>query len=379
MNVLKEGYNMEISFIQGDVFEMKADALIFPANHKPVIGGSLDGQIYERAGKEKLLPLREKHGELHSGESCMTESCNLNEKYSWLIHTATPVYQPSHPTNTMHKLKKCYLSALELAEKKGLKHIVFVLLGAGASGFSHSKAKEAAESAIKRYSSEHPDSLIEGVTVVEYEKESQYQLLIQCNRKLKEVCELLSEIEGLEQFAQPESEIGKVAEKVSDALRRITADKISMMFEDFQSEGTDECQSTGESPEQCHDRIYDSIIAENNTMSNSDLADEMDIDPTLISRIIKITEKKSIDRKAKSFWKQRKNVLKLGITLELELPDLCRLMWCRGHSFPSEQIDYKLIEYLPSENCEKAKDTWARFYNEPFNLDYLLEHKEYEK
>lgn len=364
-------------FIRADVFEMDADALVFPANHQPIIGGSLDGQVYKRAGKEQLLRLRKQYGELHSGESCITESCDLNRNYRWLIHTATPVYQPGHPTNTMHKLKKCYLSALELAEQNGLKRIVFVLLGAGASGFSHSKAKEAAESAIKRYRTEHPDSLIEHIEVVEYEKESQYQLLIQCNRKLKEVSKLLSEIEGFEQLAQPESEIGNVIQKVEDVIKRIKSDKISVMFEDFRSEVTDYCEKTGETPTQYYDRVYDRILNNYFTWKNADLAEEMDIDPALVSRIKKITVKKSIDRKARSFWKQRKNVLKLGITLELKLLDLCRLMWCRGHSFPSDPVDYKLL--LPEMDHEAAKEAWTTYYDEPFNPNYLPENTEKEK
>ena len=38
-------------------------------------------------------------------------------------------------------------------------------MGAGASGFSHKRALEAAKTAVKKYFTEHPDSHIEGVTI----------------------------------------------------------------------------------------------------------------------------------------------------------------------------------------------------------------------
>ncbi len=114
---------MNIDFITGDVFEIEADALVFSANKEPIIGGSLDAFIYERAGKDQLLEKRKAFGTIKSGNACITESCGLSG-YKWLIHAVCPVYQKSHPTNTTHYLKKCYISALALADEKGLERVI---------------------------------------------------------------------------------------------------------------------------------------------------------------------------------------------------------------------------------------------------------------
>ena len=66
------------------------------------------------------------------------------------------------------------------------------------------------------------------------------------------------------------------------------------------------------------------------------------------------------------FSKKRENVLKLGIGLELELYDICRLMWCRGHSFPKEQVDYELIEfYIQEKDYEGALEVLYDEYGDP--------------
>lgn len=364
---------MEFSIIKGDVFKLNADALVFPANHKAVIGGSIDSKVFELAGKDKLLTARINCGELHSGEACITDSFSLKEHYRWLIHTAPPVYQPKHQMMTMHKLKKCYLSALKIAEEKQLRKLVFVLLGAGASGFSHDNAIKAVRSAISRYCSENQESSILSVTVVEYEKETQYQLLIKCNRHLKAVSRILPEIEGLEKYAQADSEIGRLILQISESVKIRTEDKITTLYEKYCSEINKYCEETGNSSDDYRNIIYDRIVRLNG-MKVREFAEIMSEDDTLISRITNITQKKNgIDRKAVSFWKKRKNVLKLGISLELDISDMCLLMWSRGHSFPQEQFDFDLIElYFPDRNYDSALEAWHEEYDE-FTETYCKE------
>lgn len=357
---------MKIKIITGDIFTLKADALVFPANKKAVIGGSLDGQIYERAGAEDLLSARNECGELHSGESCITESYGLKESYNWLIHTSTPVYQHAHPTNTMHKLKKCYLSSLKTADEKGLKSVVFALLGAGASGFSQKKAVEAAESAIERYKNENPESTIESIIIVKYENESQYQLLIECNRKLKGVEKLLSQIDGLEDYVQPDSEICKIIKKVAEKLQYETADKITKWYQEFQAE------ISSEEAEEVRNKIYDQILEDNKKDKQYELADDINESAGLISHIYRISKKEKIHRHAKAFWKKKQNVLKLGIALELDSRNMCRLLWSRGHSFPSDRFDYDILNiYIPICDYEEMKRAWSQEFNEQFgNEEY---------
>jgi len=339
---------MEFSIIEGDVLKMTADALVFPANHKPIIGGSLDNQIFEKAGKEALLNERCNYGYLYSGEACITDSYAMKDNYKWFIHTATPVYQPKHQQNTLHKLKKCYLSALKLAEEKGIRTLVFALLGAGASGFSRDKAIQAAKSAINRYFSECHESSIESITIVEYEKESQYQLLLRCNDKLKEINKLLSEIENFEKNIQYASYIGEIRISVEKHLRQYAEAEIKQIKCSYEREikrlsSCDSCDSNI-SPE---DKLYKKIVDLPDDVTQSDFAATIYVSRnTDISQLVNLYSKNGkFYKNAISFLNVKKNVLKLGLGLELPFDKMCWLMWCRGHEFPISEWDFELSEY----------------------------------
>lgn len=102
----------------GDIFECSADALVFPASNSPKIYGTLDGQVYKKAGEKELLETRKSIGNtggLENGKADITDSFDLKEKYKYLIHTAVPEYKSGH---SYRKLKNCYISSLRCAEKK---------------------------------------------------------------------------------------------------------------------------------------------------------------------------------------------------------------------------------------------------------------------
>ena len=69
-----------LQIIVGDIFEMNADALIFPANPLPEVGGSLDRIVYEKAGWDSLLEARKEIGVLKSTESKITKALKLHTK-----------------------------------------------------------------------------------------------------------------------------------------------------------------------------------------------------------------------------------------------------------------------------------------------------------
>ena len=47
---------------------------------------------------------------------------------------------------------------------------------------------------------------------------------------------------------------------------------------------------------------------------------------------------------AASFLRNKNNVLKLGLGLELPFDKMCRLMWCRNHEFPISEPDHEISE-----------------------------------
>lgn len=338
------------NIVSGDIFDLEADALVFPASHKPRIGGSLDGHVYERAGKDQLLEERLANGYLHSGESCITDSYDLSTNYQRLIHTATPVYQPNHPTSTMHNLKKCYRSALGLAEENDLKTIVFVLLGAGASGFSHKKAIEAAGAAVEQYFTEHSDSHIESITVVVYEKESQYQLLIRFNEKLKEAKVLLDQIDDLKNSIQIDSYIGEIISSVAKELVGYADKEIKQIRQAYDNEIAKLSENeTDLSPE---DQIYKNIVKLPDGINQTELTGRIYVqDSSNISQIMNLYSKNgNCYKNASSFLSNKNNVLKLGLGLELSFDKMCWLMWCRDHEFPISELDYEISEYYIKQN-----------------------------
>lgn len=335
---------MELSIIKGDILKMSADILVFPANRKPLIGGSLDSQIYALAGADNLLKDRSQYGYMHSGESCITNSYDLRSSYKWLIHTVTPVYQPTHKQDTMHKLKKCYLSALKLAEKNQAKSVVFALLGAGASGFSHTKAIEAAKSALEKYQNNNQNSSLNTVTIVEYENESKYNILLQCNNKLKEVYKLLSQIDNFEEVSQYGSYIGEIKSFVSKQLRQYAEEEISQIKQSYKCEIKRLSSYNSKIP--AEDSLYKSIVRLPKGMAQSDFAATIYVSCNAdISQIINLYSKSGkYYKNAISFLNVKNNVIKLGLGLELPFDKMCWLMWCRDHEFPISEMDFDISE-----------------------------------
>ena len=103
----------------GDVFECSADALVFPASKKPVIGGNFEGHIFKYTDSKKLLAKRQEIGEIHSGNAEITESFRL-KGYKYLIHTVVPNYN-SQRYNPSERLKNCYINSLIAAENNKIK------------------------------------------------------------------------------------------------------------------------------------------------------------------------------------------------------------------------------------------------------------------
>jgi len=334
---------MNIDFITGDVFEIEADALVFSANKEPIIGGSLDAFIYERAGKDQLLEKRKAFGTIDSGNACITESCGLSG-YKWLIHAVCPVYQKSHPTNTTHYLKKCYISALALADEKGLESVNFALLGAGAKGFSHRRAKAAAKEAADKYFAENPDSSIMCVTIIEYEKEDEYQALLECNDCLKRLYDLLPKINGGDQLLEQNSELGNIKKAVVDKLTEYTLTETQQFRQRYEADKQEYNNTHSADDLTFEDHIYSQLVVRPENTTNGDFADLIYIPhDSDISKIFHYIS--NHNNQVRSFLSKKMNVLKLSLGLELSYENICRLMWSQGHDFPSSDIDYEIVNY----------------------------------
>jgi O-acetyl-ADP-ribose deacetylase (regulator of RNase III)/ADP-ribose pyrophosphatase YjhB (NUDIX family) len=119
----------EIKIVQGDITQVKVDAIVNAANNKLVMGGGVAGAIKRKGGKV-IEEEATKLGPIDIGQAVATGAGSLPAKY--VIHAAT--MGMDFKTDEV-KIRNSCRNSLKVAEELKIKSIAFPALGCGVGGF----------------------------------------------------------------------------------------------------------------------------------------------------------------------------------------------------------------------------------------------------
>jgi O-acetyl-ADP-ribose deacetylase (regulator of RNase III) len=154
-----------IEFVQGDITEQAADAIVNAANSSLLGGGGVDGAIH-RAGGPGILEECRLLGGCDTGDAKATSAGNLPAQY--VIHTVGPVWQGGDQGED-ELLASCHRRSLEVAADLGCRTIAFPAISTGVYRFPVDRAAKIALETTREELDRQPQ--IERVTFVLFSDE----------------------------------------------------------------------------------------------------------------------------------------------------------------------------------------------------------------
>lgn len=126
---LKRSYlDGKLVLMMGNILELKADAIVNPANISLLGGGGLDGQIHRAAGAAMTCDAQ-KLGGCDIGDAKVTRGHRLPCKH--IIHAVGPAWFDFTPDVVESKLRQTYRSILRVADELEVETLAIPAIGTG--------------------------------------------------------------------------------------------------------------------------------------------------------------------------------------------------------------------------------------------------------
>jgi len=128
--------NSALEIVEGDITQMKTDAIVNAANAQLVLGGGVAGAI-KRKGGPAIQKECSKIGGTFVGGAVITTAGDLKAKH--VIHAVGPQMGEG---NEDQKLRNATLNSLKAADENQLKSIAFPAISTGIFGFPMKRCAE---------------------------------------------------------------------------------------------------------------------------------------------------------------------------------------------------------------------------------------------
>ena len=140
-----------ITVVQGDITEQRAEAIVNAANSSLLGGGGVDGAIHRAGGPAILAECREiaaRQGGCAAGQAVITTAGRMKARY--VIHTVGPIWQGG-AGNEDELLQSAYHNSLALAAQYEVKTVAFPSISTGAYRFPVGRAAGIAVRTVNEY------------------------------------------------------------------------------------------------------------------------------------------------------------------------------------------------------------------------------------